>query len=70
MACLKSLSLSLFPLQISLVGDLSIGSSLITFFVLNATDQNSSPVPVPAAVVVMAFSDANVQAVDSYPVSE
>ena len=52
-----------------MVGDLSSGSSIITFFILNATDRTSAPVPVLAALVVMAISSVNIQEVDSYPVS-
>lgn len=51
------------------MSDLSSGSSAITFYILNASDVTSEPTPVPADVVAMAITAANVQAIDSYPVS-
>lgn len=59
----------LFPFQISAVGVLSLGSSIITFHILNTTDMTSEPTPVAAGIIATAFAAANVQEVDSYPVS-
>lgn len=56
-------------LQISAVGELSRGSSLITFYILNGTDVTSDPTFVEAGLIDMAFRASNVQEVDSYPVS-
>ena len=65
--CPHLLPLSFSP-QLTMVGDLSNGVSTINFFILNGTVP-SSPRYVPAAAIVAAFTAANIQELDTYPVS-
>lgn len=58
------------PAQITDIGDLESGSSVIIFYILSTTDMTSDPTPLLADVVATAISASNVQEIDEYPVSD
>ena len=57
------------PPQITDVGPLSSGTSIITFYILNGTDPEAPPTFVSAAMVMAAIQSRNLSQILTYPVS-
>ena len=54
--------------QITDVGALAAGTSVVTFYIINATDQEAPPTFVPSATVLAAIEARNITQVLTYPV--
>ena len=58
------------PSQITDVGPLSSGTSVITFYIINGTNPEAPPTFIPAAVVIAAIQSRNLSQILTYPVSQ